>query len=331
MKILSCVPYNYYGDTSTETYEYLSFVEVPRQMAHTVHHFDYNRQHGINPDAMNDFFLSTVKNGAYDLVIIQTNADQFYPDTLLEAQRHALILAWNCDDDWRWEEYSSKWTKYYTHVATTYRHIYEAAVADHPNLVLSQWGCTGLYDGLETMKDIEISFVGRRFWKRDPYLELLKKKLSFTAYGKGMLAPRSLGDKIRIRLARLFGIPWNYADMTLHAQSDVKAIWNRSQISLTLLEGSFEGSLQIKGRVFDMGLSGTLMLCNKNEDLYEFYTPGEEFVEFESPEDCLEKARYYLNHESERIKIAQGYYDRTRAEHMWTHRFEKLFKQIGLR
>ena len=331
MKILSCVPYEYYGDIGTETYEYLSFVEIPRQMAHTVHHFDYERQHAVNADAMNEFFLATVRGGGYDLVIIQTNADQFYPETLLETRKHVLLLAWNCDDDWRWDDYSSKWAEYYSRAATTYRHIYEANVKAHPNLVLSQWGCTGLDDGLNTTKDLEISFVGRRYWKRTPYLKLLAKKLPFTAFGKGVLAPRSLGDKIRIRLARLSGIPWNFADKQLKTQSQVKAVWNRSKISFTPLEGTFEGSLQIKGRVFDMGLSGTLMLCDRNEALYEFYEPGKEFIEFESPEDCVEKARYYLKHETERKKIAEAYYRRTKVEHLWTHRYERLFKEIGLK
>ena len=45
--------------------------------------------------------------------------------------------------------------------------------------------------------------------------------------------------------------------------------------------------------VFDQGLSGTLMLCNRNEALPEFYEPGKEFVEYDDISDCLEKIQYY--------------------------------------
>ena len=72
------------------------------------------------------------------------------------------------------------------------------------------------------------------------------------------------------------------------------------------------------------------MLCDRNEALHDFYEPGKEYEEFENLEDCIDKARYYLRHESDRRKIAEAYYKRTNAEHLWQHRFEKLFKEIGL-
>ena len=64
--------------------------------------------------------------------------------------------------------------------------------------------------------------------------------------------------------------------------------------------------------------------------LEEFYEPGKELVVFGDLDDCVEKVRYYLRHESERARIARAYRDRTRAEHMWTHRFQRMFEDIGL-
>ena len=89
--------------------------------------------------------------------------------------------------------------------------------------------------------------------------------------------------------------------------------------------------MQIKGRVFDMGLSGTVMICNRNPDLYEFYEPGKEFVEFENMEECISKVKYLLRNEKERRAIAEAYYKRTKNEHLWSHRFAKLFLEMGLK
>ncbi|HWW74449.1 MAG TPA: glycosyltransferase, partial [Pyrinomonadaceae bacterium] len=61
------------------------------------------------------------------------------------------------------------------------------------------------------------------------------------------------------------------------------------------------------------------------------YEPGKEFVPFEDLRDCVEKAKYYLRREGERAEIAAAYHRRTRAEHLWQHRFRQLFGQMGLR
>lgn len=79
-----------------------------------------------------------------------------------------------------------------------------------------------------------------------------------------------------------------------------------------------------------MGLSGTLMLCEHSWNLEQYYELGRECVTFETLEDCAEKALWYLSHESERIRIARRYYNRTLREHMWEHRFLGLFRQMGI-
>jgi len=79
-----------------------------------------------------------------------------------------------------------------------------------------------------------------------------------------------------------------------------------------------------------MGFSGTVMLCDKNPALYEFYEPEKEFVEFESMEECVEKAKHLLKNDAERKAIAMAYYNRTKQEHMFEYRFNALFKKMGL-
>jgi len=87
---------------------------------------------------------------------------------------------------------------------------------------------------------------------------------------------------------------------------------------------------QIKSRTFEMGLSGTLMVCQHSPNLERYYEPEKEFIPFSDLSECAEKVRYYLSHESERLRIARAYHDRTQAEHLWQHRFTQLFRDIGL-
>ncbi len=79
-----------------------------------------------------------------------------------------------------------------------------------------------------------------------------------------------------------------------------------------------------------MGLSGTLMLAQSCEAMKRYYEPGKEFISYDSPEDCIEKVRFYLMREGLRQRIAQAYADRTRGEHLWDHRFTRIFRDLGL-
>lgn len=330
MKILSCCPMGYYGQTTGDSYEYQSFVEVLRYMGHRVHHFDHVLNVRARHEAMNDFFLSIIEKGGYDLILVMTSRDEFLPDVLDQAKKVTITVAWNCDDDWRWESYSSKWIKHYTYMVTTYRHIYESNRKSYANLLLNQWGCTGFSDGGSVKKNINISFVGGVYGERHKQIERLQKELDLQVFGRNVRGPGNWKLKVKRRIAKALSIPMREQGYELLNQSAVKDIWNRSRILFTPLEASKGDGMQIKARIFDQGLSKGLMLCSRNEAIHEFYDPGKEYVEYENMDDCIKKAHYYLKNERERGKIADAYYWRTKKEHLWNHRYEKLFKDVGL-
>jgi spore maturation protein CgeB len=328
MKILYCDTLYYYNipGTLSMTYEY--FAKTLRELGHDVHFFNYVAEALVDRDAMNDFFLSVIKNGGYDLAWVTLTNNEFKPEILDEARRYCVLFAWNSDDDVRWADYSALWYPHFTYMATTYRNIFDTFKPSFPNLLLSAWGCTGRYDGLHLSKDINFSFVGRIYPNRAQEIVYIRRRQKIKLFGMGELP----GIKFRIKrwTAKKLGIPWNPNKYALATESEVKGIWNRTRVSFTPLTAWISDNLQVKARVFDMGLSGTVMLCNKNPALYEYYDPGKEYVEYGDLDECVSKASYLLAHESERLKIASAYYHRTRSEHMWENRFSQLFAQMGL-
>jgi spore maturation protein CgeB len=110
----------------------------------------------------------------------------------------------------------------------------------------------------------------------------------------------------------------------------VNKLWNRSKISFTPLDSSSGNVLQIKSRIFDQGLSGTLMLAHRAPTLDDYYEPGKEYVPFGCIEECADKARFYLRNEASRRKIAEAYAARTRSEHLWSHRIQNVLRDAGL-
>jgi spore maturation protein CgeB len=85
---------------------------------------------------------------------------------------------------------------------------------------------------------------------------------------------------------------------------------------------------QVKGRVFELGSSGTLMLCDRNPMIEDYYKRGVEYDDFESVDEFVEKAEYYLAHEEIRARIGRAYHDRTVAEHLWQHRFAAILRVV---
>lgn len=85
------------------------------------------------------------------------------------------------------------------------------------------------------------------------------------------------------------------------------------------------GGDQLKGRVFESTACGGLLLERKNEKTSEFYNE-DEYVSYTTPEDLIEKCRFYLNNDEERKKIAlkgwQKYNSCYSAEHYWKKFFD---------
>ena len=312
MRILSVVRKRYYGAPTALEPMYLWFTIPLREMGHevdTFDHFEMNRTQGREQATAT--LVKKVQKGGFDLVFYQTSGQEPVETAALAGlSRRVCIAAWNSDDDWQWDS-TRHLAGNFTFMITTYPHIYQQNRIQYPNLLLSQWGCLRDRDNDPPKKDIAFSFAGSIYGERNAACKYLRSQGGLVCFGRG---------------ARRF--PW-LAGRSLE-YSAVREIWNRSRISYTPLASSTGQLLQIKARLFEMGLSGTIVLCEYTPVLNRYYQPGYEIVTFDSLEDCADKARWYLAHESERARIADRYRDRTLREHMWEHRFTDLFLQMGI-
>ena len=113
-------------------------------------------------------------------------------------------------------------------------------------------------------------------------------------------------------------------------------MYSRSRISLgfstvaAAAPGEKKIVKQVRLRDFEAVMSGAFYLTEACPELADFFIPGKEIVFFEDAADLIEKCRHYLAHPEEREQIRQAGLRRARAEHTWRHRFEAVFRQIGL-
>lgn len=106
----------------------------------------------------------------------------------------------------------------------------------------------------------------------------------------------------------------NYREMPL--------VFKQSRVNLNISLRSIKSG--IPQRAFDIMGSGGFLLSNYQNDFLDYFTPGEDFVFYESKTDLLHKIDYYLANEAERLQIARNGHDKIAAAHTYCHRIREM-------
>lgn len=103
-------------------------------------------------------------------------------------------------------------------------------------------------------------------------------------------------------------------------------VYFSSRINLNITMRGIETG--IPQRVFDVMSVGGFMLSNYQEEAQELFEPDKEIVLFESMEELLDKADYYLRHERERLRIAMSGYQRVKEDYSVTGLMQRILTQV---
>ena len=156
-------------------------------------------------------------------------------------------------------------------------------------------------------KTIDVSFVGQCYGNRPEIIQELKLHgIHAEAYGYGWPnGPLSTEEMVRM--------------------------YSRSKINLGF--GGIAGSKDthcLKGRDFEIPMSGGLYLTEYHPELERCYDIGKEIVTYTDFEDLAKKIRYLLSNPEKADEIRKKGFKRAQDEHAWEMRFEKIFKARGL-
>jgi hypothetical protein len=109
---------------------------------------------------------------------------------------------------------------------------------------------------------------------------------------------------------------------------EISKLFAVSKIHLNFLREQNRDSNNV--RTFEIpGFGGFLLTQRSREQAEELYTEGEEIVCFDSVEELKDKARYYLDHEDERLAIARRGHERAVREHQAVHRLRRIVDDIA--
>ena len=87
----------------------------------------------------------------------------------------------------------------------------------------------------------------------------------------------------------------------------------------------------VRLRDFEAPMCRTCYLTGYTDEIAEFYEIGKEIDTYSSPEELVDKTKFYINHLNEAEKLREAGYQRALRDHTWERRFEQLFKEIALK
>jgi hypothetical protein len=152
-------------------------------------------------------------------------------------------------------------------------------------------------------RDIDVAFFGQTAdyrGVRRKYLDYLLDSgvaLYYSAYSKGQQCP----------------------------QDKYYEILKRSKIGINF-SMSVSGH-QLKARVFEVMHSGAMLLEERNDQIAVYFAEDIDYVAFSCEEELVEKIRYYLQHEQERLAIARSGYLKVRSRFTGKQFWEMLLLQ----
>lgn len=156
-------------------------------------------------------------------------------------------------------------------------------------------------------KTIDVSFVGQCYGNRAAVLdELVRRGIRAEAYGMG----------------------WPNGPLTVE---DMVRLYSRSRINLGF--GGVEGhrdTFCLKGRDFEIPMSGGLYLTEDHPELHRAFLPGKEILTYTGVDDLEQKIRYYLERPEEAQAIRQKGRERALRDHTWEARFARVMNLFGL-
>lgn len=104
--------------------------------------------------------------------------------------------------------------------------------------------------------------------------------------------------------------------------TEMPVIFNSSSININPTSKAIRTGIPL--RVFDIFACEGFILCNYQQEMCELFTPGEDFVYYDSMEQVPELIEYYLAHDKERKEIAHNGYMKVREGYSYTLRLNRL-------
>jgi spore maturation protein CgeB len=163
-------------------------------------------------------------------------------------------------------------------------------------------------------RDIDVVFVGAPYRNKLPILARVKKALGSRLAMYGFPAKHSLYFNAKYGWPGWVKPPFPFGQELVELYQRAKIgfnVHNRGDYTV----GSY--------RMFELPANGVMQISDGGRHLDAYFEEGREVVGYRDVDDMIDKIRYYLDHEDERLEIARNGYRRVMRDHRFAHRLQE--------
>lgn len=175
-------------------------------------------------------------------------------------------------------------------------------------------------------KDIEISFVGDMTKKsRKDFVDYLTNNgYKVEVYGLGSKNGRVSFDKM-VNIFNRSKINLNFSDTV-----DDRSFNINKNMDYSMIPNIYQYIQQLKGRTIEITLCKSFALTQNAFGIEELFTTKQIGI-FNTKEELLEKVKYYLENEEERIKMENSAYEDAVIKFNSTKQFKNILDSINIK
>ena len=164
-----------------------------------------------------------------------------------------------------------------------------------------------IFENVKMRKDIDVSFIGQGYGYRFGFIEKLRNEgINVECFGK------------------------NWENNVISHIDKVK-IYNKSKINLGIgWTGLTNKMTCLKGRDFEIPMTGNVYLTNFDYELANCYSIGKEIICYTNEFDCIEQILFILNNENYMKEIGAEARKRSLKDHTWTKRMVGFLNWVGI-
>jgi len=148
------------------------------------------------------------------------------------------------------------------------------------------------------------------YMERSTILELLSARHQLHLYTKNEEA--AVGNAVNKGMTDYF--------------TEMPRVFHNAKINLNISLRSIKNGIPL--RAMDIMGAGGFLLTNFQQDFLQHFEPDTDFVYYESPEDCIVKADYYLQHDEIRETIARNGYEKVKKYHTYEHQLREMLDTV---
>lgn len=357
----------YFKELNTPMYQWQRFHIFDELKTHDCEIEVFNPLKYKCKDEANEKLLIYIKKNKYDLFMTPHNEEDLYIETILEIKKIGIPTLLICFDSLMTPLAHKKVAKYFDLVLLSQEDRNKVFEKYECKFITSPYAANPNLFKLKKEEEIlKVCFAGTPYGSRknkiniltqneipvDLYASLKNNNVTINSnidiidnikiainLGRSEVGRKVILGATKSKFTKKSDLDYNnnleiYKSVNFGEMND---IFSKYALSLSISEARNTGVLKkpiniVHLRNFEIPMSGGLQICSYFDELAQYFEEDKEILFYRSEEEFIEKAKYYLRPENEKVRndIKLAARKRAENEHTWFCRFKKAFDYLGL-